>query len=127
MQQQYMKQWDMTINSHAPIDMTSKVYTSLITRCDLVFQKKIEVTYSDDVVIGNPTISSKKIGSMIDLYTSSMTSYVNAFFELLGFNLKSTHTKILNLQQSSYYKRQILYNMLAMSRQRNPYTNKSTG
>ena len=116
MQQQYMKQNDIKINSHPPIDMSSDVYNNLLTTCDLIFKKAIELKYTDYVVIGNPIITSEQIGLMVDLYTSSIPSHFNAFVEILGFNQKSALTRKLHLRQSVYYKKQVFYNMLAMSR-----------
>jgi len=121
MQQQYMKQADLKINSYAPIDMVSDVYNNLLTKCDLIFKHAIELTYTDYVVIGSPIVTSQQIGLMVDLYTSSMPSHFNAFFEVLGFNQKSSLTKNLHLRQAGYYKKQVFYNMLAMSRQRNAH------
>ena len=121
MQQQYMKQTDIKISSHTPIDMSSDAYNNLLTTCDFIFKKEIELTYTDYVVIGNPIITSEKIGLMVDLYTSSVPSHFNAFFEMLGFNQKSALTRNLHLLQSGYYKMQVFYNMLAMSKQRNPH------
>ena len=46
MQQQYMKQTDIKINYHASIDMSSDVYNNLLTTCDLIFKKAIELTYT---------------------------------------------------------------------------------
>ena len=121
MQQQYMKQADIKINYHAPIDMSSDVYNNLLTTCDLIFKKAIELTYTDYVVIGNPIITSEIPGLMVDLYTASMPSHFKVFFEILGFNQKSALTRNVHLRQSGYYKKQVFYNMLPISRQRNPH------
>ena len=127
MQQQYIKQSDTLVKSYAPINMKPKVYDDMLFNCDTKFKQATEVTYKDYVVIGSPIISRAKIDTMVDVYTNSMQSHFNAFFEILGFKLKSGLTANKHLQQSGYYKRQVFRNMLAMAKQRNPHKIKYWG
>ena len=120
MQQTYIKASDIIIDSYSPIDLNGKVYNEFLIRCDTCFKEAIKLAYTDYVVIGSPIVLRSVIDTLVECYITSMKSHFLAFYELLGFKSKSKLTKNLHLEQSGYYKRHVFYNMLAMSRQKNP-------
>ena len=119
MQQQYIKASDEVIESYSPIDLNGKVYEYFLNRCDSYFEAAIKLSYTDYVVIGSPIVTRDVIDTLVELYISSMKSHFDSFYDLLGFKSKSNKTRNLHLIQTGFYKRQVFYNMLAMSRQRN--------
>ena len=121
MQQKYIKASDIIIDSYSPIDLNGKVYDEFLNRCDSYFQEAIKLAYTDYVVIGSPIVTRPVIDMLVDSYVNSMKSHFDTFYEILGFKSKSKQTKNTHLNQSGFYKRQVFYNMLAMSRQKNPH------
>ena len=114
-----MKACDIVISASAPIDLNGVLYEGFLAQCDNVFREAIQQTYTNYVIIGSPVITQIAVNNMVESYITSMQSHFNAFNDLLGFKQKSVMKKNEHLTQSGYYKRQVFYNMLAMSRQKN--------
>ena len=102
------------------IFLNGKVYDGILSRCDKIFIEAIKLSYTDYVVIGSHIITRTVINTLVDSYILCMKSHFDTFYEILGFKLKSRQTKNSHLNKYGYYKRQVFYNMLAMSRQNNP-------
>ena len=120
MQQKHMNACDLLIEASVPIDLHGAIYDGFLTTCDNVFREAIQQAYINHVVIGSPIITCAAVNQLVESYIVSMQSHFNTFNDLLGFKQKSVMKKNEHLLKSGYYKRQVFYNMLATSRQKNP-------
>ena len=121
MQQKYMNECDLLIEASVPIDLHGDIYDGFLTTCDNVFREVIPQVYTNYVVIGSPIITRAAVNQLVESYIVSMQSHFNTFNDLLGFKQKSAMKKNEHLLKSGYYKRQVFYNILATSRQKNPH------
>ena len=71
-------------------------------------------------MIGQPIMNRFKVDELVCLYKDNFANHYNAMYSMLGFRKKQGITKNKHLCLSGYYDRQVFYNFLAMSRQKNP-------
>ena len=119
MQQKYMKVCDILISASAPIDLNGVLYDGFLTQCDNLFREVMQQSYTNYIIIGSPIITRFTVNNFVESYITFIQSHFNAFNDLLGFKQKSVMKKNEHLTQSGHYKRQVFYNMLAMSSQKN--------
>ena len=118
--QNHMNACGILIDASAPIDLNGVIYDGFLITRDNVFREAIHHAYTNYVVIGSLIITRTAVNKLVESYIVSIKYHFNTFNNLLGFKQKSVMKKNEHLLKSGYYKRQLLYNMLAMSRQNNP-------
>ena len=119
-QNKTIRDYDKIISDNKPIVLDGEVYNSFLEKCNDTFGNAIIKCYSDFVVIGQPILSRKEIDDMVRLYKDQMPNHYNAIYSMLGCKKKQGITRNNHLTQSGYYDRQVFYNFLSMSRQKNP-------
>ena len=95
-------------------------YNMLIDDCNETFGQAIRKCYNDFAVIGQPVISRVEVDKMVAKYKTALPFHYKAIHTMMGYHKKKGITKNKHLLSAGYYDRQVFYNLLTMSRQRNP-------
>ena len=118
-QNKALREYEVMVSDNKPIILEGDVYNDLLEKCNNAFGSAIKKCYTDFVVIGQPIINRTKVDEMVCLYKHTMSRHYTIMFTMLGYNKKTGLTMNKHLCETGYYDRQVFYNFLAMSRQKN--------